>query len=137
MSGTVTPEFGVIVKVIVALLVFLGIEYLCVIIKLSLYDSHTVTWKIVFGLITPVVIILGLIISNLSGDKTINVVLFFLLTAMNLVYLLTPVTNYLTNLIYVGNNNIINTLIFGLISIFNSTLILSIFVTIIYFVLKK
>jgi hypothetical protein len=137
MAGSVSPEFGTIIKVIVALMVFLGMEYLAVVVKLLLYDNHTLTWRIIFGLITPVLILAGLIISNALDDKTINVILFFLLAGMNLIYLLSPVNDRLTGVIYSGSNNIVTSVIFGLLSIATSVFILSVFITAFYFILKK
>ena len=137
MAGSVSPEFGTIIKVIVALMVFLGMEYLAVVVKLLLYDNHTLTWKIIFGLITPVLILGGLIISNALDDKTTNVIIFFLLAGMNLIYLLSPVNDRLTGVIYSGSNNIVTSVIFGLLSIATSVFILSVFITAVYFILKK
>jgi hypothetical protein len=137
MAGSVSPEFGTIIKVIVALMVFLGMEYLAVVVKLLLYDNHTLTWRIIFGLITPVLILAGLIISNALDDKTINVILFFLLAGMNLIYLLSPVNDRLTGVIYSGSNNIVTSVIFGFLSIATSVFILSVFITAFYFILKK
>lgn len=137
MAGSVVPEFGIVIKVIMVLMVFLGIEYVAVVVKLLLYDNHTLTWRIIFGLITPVLILVGLIISNALDDKTTNVILFFLLAGMNLIYLLSPVNNRLTGVIYSGSNNIVTSVIFGLLSIVTSVFTLSVFITAVYFILKK
>lgn len=124
MSGSVTPEFGIFIKVFVVLAVFLGIEYIAVIIKLSLYDSHSITWRIILCAITPVLIIISLAISNAMDNKAINVISIVLIAVGNLVYLLTPVTTHLSMLIYQGDNKIIATILSGLISISTSLLIL-------------
>lgn len=118
-------------------MVFLGIEYLGVLVKLSLYDHHSLAWKIIFGLITPALLVLAFVVSNHLNDKTFNVVIFFLLAGVNLIYLLTPVSNYLRPLIYDGNNSIVIMFLVGLISIVSSVLILLAFTSATYFILKK
>ena len=73
MSGSVPSGLGIIAKLIVVVLVFLGLEYTGVILKLVNDSSRSVTWRIIFGLITPAIFLSGLLASNLSGNKTINV----------------------------------------------------------------
>jgi hypothetical protein len=137
MSGTVSPGFGIIVKMFVIFLVFLGILYSGVIIKLITDYHRTVTWRITFGLITPVLVLSSLIISHLTGNKVFNIITIFLLTYMNLIYLLLPVNTYFAMLVYTGNNRMITTLLVGLISILTTSLILCGLITIIYLILKQ
>ena len=136
MAGSVTPEYGILIKVFIVLLVLLGIVYLGVILKLSLYDTHSIAWRIIFGAITPGLIILSLIISSLIEDKTINVISLVLLSAINLIYLLTPVNTYLSTLIYNGNNNILLPILIGILSISTFVLIFSGSVSIIYWTIR-
>jgi hypothetical protein len=136
MAGSVTPEYGILIKVFIALLVFTGIAYLSVIIKLSVYDSHSITWRILFGAITPGVIIVSLIIASLIADKTINVISLVLLCAINMIYLLTPVNAYLSTLVYKGNNKILLPVLMGVISISTFILIFSALVSILYWTIK-
>lgn len=136
MTGSVTPEYGILIKVFIALIVFMGIGYLAVILKLSVYDTHSITWKIIFGAITPAVIILSLIISSLIEDKTINVLSLVLLSAINLIYLLTPVNTYLSTRIYDGDNNILHPILVGIISLSTFILIFSGVVSILYWTIK-
>jgi hypothetical protein len=136
MSGSVSPEFGILLKVFVVLIAFLGIEYLAVVFKLYSYDHHSTTWKIIFGAITPFLIILSLVSSKLFENKTINVISVVLLTAINLIYLLAPVITYLAALIYNGSNKIITFILFGIISLLTFILILSSLASIIYWTIK-
>src|SRR6478735_2233597 len=107
MSGSVTPEYGTLIKVFIALVVFIGIGYLAVLTNLFLYDNHSITWRIIFGTITPALIFLSLILSSLTKNKTINIISVVIISAINLIYLLTPVNAYLSALVYNGNNEIL------------------------------
>jgi hypothetical protein len=123
MSGSVSPGSGTLIAVFFVLAILLGIGYLVVILKLVLYDSHSVALRIILGAITPGLIIISLRVSNLTNNKTINIATVVLLTLFNLIYLLTPVTTHLSTLIYNGNNEIITTILMGVISISTSLLI--------------
>lgn len=123
MSGSVSPGSGTLIAVFFVLAILLGIGYLAVILKLVLYDSHSVALRIILGAITPGLIIISLRVSNLTNNKTINIATVVLLTLFNLIYLLTPVTTHLSTLIYNGNNEIITTILMGVISISTSLLI--------------
>lgn len=137
MSGSVPSGLGIIAKLIVVVLVFLGLEYTGVILKLVNDSSRSVTWRIIFGLITPAVFLSGLLASNLSGNKTINVVLIFGLVIMNSIYLLTPMNSHFSTLMYSGGNKIVSMLLIGLVSIATSSFLLVSLVMIIYFILKE
>src|SRR6187402_2370626 len=107
MSGSTSPGLGLVVKVMIVLLVLLGIEYVGVLLKLINYSNLTMIWRVIFGLITPVTIIIGLIISQLTENKTSNIVILFLLTFINSMYLLIPVNTYFSMLIYSGDNKVV------------------------------
>ena len=136
MTGSVTPEYGIFIKVFIALVVFMGIGYLAVITKLSLYDNHSITWRIIFGSITPGLIIASLIISTLIEDKTINVIALAIICAINVIYLLTPVNTYLSALIYTGNNRILLPIVIGIISMSTFILSMSGLIGLIYWTIK-
>lgn len=136
MSGSVSPEYGTLIKVLIALTVFIGIGYLAVLTNLYLYDNHSITWRIIFGTITPGLIILSLIISRLTENKTINIISLVIIGAINLIYLLAPVNAYLSALVYNGNNEILLPFLIGIISISTFILILSGLVSIIYWTIK-
>lgn len=137
MSGSVPSGLGIIVKLVVVVLVFLGLEYAGVILKLVNDSTRSLTWRIVFGLITPAVFLSGLLTSNLTGNKTINVVLIFGLVIMNSVYLLTPLNSHFSTLMYGGGNKIVSMLVITFVSIATSSILLISLVMAIYFILKE
>lgn len=137
MSGSVPGGLGVIAKLVIVILVFLGLEYVGVLLKLFSDSGRAVGWRIVFGLITPAVFLLGLWASNVSGNKTINAVLIFGLVIMNLIYLLIPLNTHFSTLMYSGENRIVSWLLVGFISIATSSFILISLSAIVFFILKE
>ena len=136
MSGSVTPEFGTIIKVFVVLVVFLGLEYAAVVLRLSLHDERSLTWRITFGAITPMLVILSLIISWLADNKGINVASVVILVLVNLMYLLLPFSSYLSRLIYDGGKKELTTILVGFTSVLSSLIILAGFLAIVYWTLR-
>lgn len=124
MSGTTPPGLGSIVKMVIVLFVLMGLAYIGVVMKLISDPNLNLIWKIIFGLITPLLIIVVLIISHLSEDKSVNFVIVFFLSFINLLYLLIPVNTWFTKWIYHGESMMITTLLIGLFSILTTFLIL-------------
>jgi TRAP-type C4-dicarboxylate transport system permease large subunit len=137
MSGSTPSGLGIIAFLFVAVLVFLGLEYIGVILTLVEDSSRTLIWRIVFGLLTPVVILLGLLASNRTGNKTINIVVVLGLVIMNLIYLLLPWTTHLSTLVYSGESEILGILLLGFVSVLTSSFIVLSVVVILFLVLKE
>jgi hypothetical protein len=136
MSGTTPPGLGLIVKLVIVLLALMGLAYIGVVMKLISDPNLNLTWEIIFGLITPLLIILFFIISHLSEDKSVNFVIVFFLSFINLLYLLIPVNTYFTKWIYHGESMMITTLLIGLFSILTTFLILFGLAISIFFIIK-
>ncbi|HCM76835.1 MAG TPA: hypothetical protein DIS90_10660 [Cytophagales bacterium] len=136
MSGSVAPGLGIFIKVFIVISIFLGIAYLAVLLRLSLYDSRSVFWRIVFGAMTPGIIIISLIFSNVTGNKTVNLLSVLLLFLINLIYLFAPFNTHLAMLMYNGDKKIIVTMLRVLISISTSLFILAGLAGVTYWILK-
>lgn len=124
MSGTTPPGLGSIVKLVMVLFVLMGLAYIGVVLKLISDPNLNLTWKILFGLITPLLMIVFLIIARISEDKSVNFAILFFLSFINLLYLLIPVNTCFTKWIYHGGSMMITTLLIGLFSILSTLLIL-------------
>ena len=124
MSGTTPPGLGSIAKLVIVLFALMGLAYIGVVMKLISDPNINLTWKILFGLITPLLMIVFLIISRISEDKSVNFAILFFLCFINLLYLLIPVNTCFTEWIYHGESMMITTLLIGLFSILTTLLIL-------------
>src|SRR6187431_713437 len=136
MSGTTPPGLGSIAKQVIVLFALMGLAYIGVVIKLISDPNLSLIWKILFGLITPLFMIVFLIISRISEDKSVNFAIVFFLSFINLLYLLIPVNTCFTKWIYHGESMMITTLLIGLFSILTTFLILFGLAISIFFIIK-
>ena len=137
MSGSVSPEFGVFIKIFVAITVLLGILYIAVLVKLVLYDTNSSAWRFVFGAITPGLVIGSLICSAFTDNKAINIASILVLTIINLIYLFGPVNTRLSTFIYNGASAVVSNTLVTLFSIVTSLFAFLGFVGIAYLILKN
>jgi hypothetical protein len=134
MSSTTPSGLGSIAKVTIVLMGVIGLEYAGVLIQLISNPNLNLTWKIIMGLLTPLLMIIVLIISKTSENKTANFFIIFFVTFINLLYLLLPINTSLTKGIYHGESMIISTLLISLFSLITTLLLLSGIVLSIYFI---
>ena len=137
MSGSILPGFSIFAKMAIAILVLLGIEYLGVLALLFFSEALVGCGHIAFVCITPLGLLLAVLLSKMLRDKTYNLVGFVLLTFINIIYLLIPLNQFISQFLYSGESEFISLFTRTVISILDSILLLSIFLIAVFFLLKK